>query len=872
MSKLFLIILLVFCISLGAGEKTEYNLSFDLVENGVFIFSLEGSGQASLKAGSLNIPIFKGSRTLRRYVFHINSQDVLLSLSDSLSLVDMDYRTIDSIPFYEKFIFLPDGEMEKDFIIYDPLKKIMNEIHYLSFRVYNLQKGAQLSLFINNIFYSTIPITGVDRWSDRIIINVFPYLERNQIADIISFEVRDEYGIDSNIGIRDLEFSRGFILPDNAVRGYILPHNLDNPNFIIFQYDDYNPDLYLSFYLYNNTEDNPVEIEFNNNTVKTIRGKSGENEWSELINVKIPEWMVIRGSNTILVKNLYNMESNLKKQWGIKNLYQSREIGSGAQGLFSRDFHINSFADRVVYSLKEIKDNMSLNFRLFNIRGDNKVSIILGGRKIKEYSNITEEEKWSDLLTLDIEEEYIDHHPEENTLVFMRENTGKDWGIDLEKAFYREELGRLIITSVEEEIPIETPSIEETQEPEQEEEPIKETIEYHDPFAEAIERANYEIKQDIQEAFEDPVERPEPIEFDDTDIYDESGSIFSFETVPNEAMIFVGGNPLYPGRFIGYTPFSQDINIPARTYIFVHSPNYGSNIFFHNPVYDFPLYNYYFNLKNIRQFVDTPRIYDIFMSMPVDYNILNTAPFYCDYNKDGFNNLIVGTADGDLLIMKREEIYDFTQVIEILEIEGSSYIVPFLLDYNNDGKTEILIGNLEGEILLYKKNEEGEYVFDGLILKEALQSYRFEGTAPFVFDLNNNNKKDIIFGTSYDGIYYSFNTGSDSNPVFESISKIELPVEDPLNAVPAVFYNYRDGSYSVIVGTRDGSLLMLQSPKIVDNELIFDNISLLSSPETLNLGFDLVPRVLDYDNNGSHEILIGNRAGEVIIVKYENKE
>jgi hypothetical protein len=179
------------------------------------------------------------------------------------------------------------------------------------------------------------------------------------------------------------------------------------------------------------------------------------------------------------------------------------------------------------------------------------------------------------------------------------------------------------------------------------------------------------------------------------------------------------------------------------------------------------------------------------------------------------------------------------------------------------------VGTEEGQLLLFGMDDDGKYLFAGYILEELLESNRLSGISPCFFDLDGDRKKDIILGTKYSGLFYSFNEGSDEEPVYKRLKKIALPFRDPVNLAPSAFFNYRDGTYSIIAGTRDGDLLIFQSPKIVDNELKFDNISLLSSQQTLDLGLDLVPRVLDYDSNGSYEILIGNRAGEVIIVKYD---
>ncbi len=851
MKKLIIILFFVLSFHSHAEQAVEYNMSFELAENGVFVFSLEGTGKAVLETGLTKIPIVKGSRHKRRYVFNITAKNVKLSLSKSLVLSGMDYYKADRIPS-EGFELgsAENMDTEKDLVIKDPLKKIMNEIHFLNFRVYNLEKERKLALYVNNMFHSYVPSTGRNKWSGRITSNIYAYLEKNHPADIISFKMMGDGKGTSAVMVSDIEFSRGYKMPDDSEIGYILPNNIQNPNFAVFSLNDYNPDLYLSFHLYNNTSENPVEIEFNNNPVEVFKGRSKKDEWSSLIYLKIPEWMVIRGSNIIMVKNLYNMENNLKKEWGIKKLYQSNEIGKGAYGKFSSEYKKQCFYDRLVYPLKETGNDIIANFRLYNVSGKNSVDVFLNETKIRSFSDITETGGWSDDIELLIRGEDKGRAERENMLVFRRKKEGSDWGVDFSHVLYRSEIEPIKVNYRPEEIPL---IIE--KKPEKKEKT--------DPIIDAVYIANKEIEAEVE------IEDKQEPSTDQEIMENNEGSLFTFETVPDEAMIFCGGNPHYPGRFIGFTPFSHKIDIPPRTYIYVHIPMYGSNIFFHNPVFEFPMYKYYFNIGKISQFTENPIVTDVFISVPVDYSLVNSAPFICDYDSDGFMDIAVGTSMGDIIVMKKEEAFDYTVLLDILQLEGYTYIVPFFLDYDNDGVQDLIAGTEEGEILLFSMDESGSYLFVKFIAEELMKSNKLSGIAPYIFDLNSDHRKDIIFGTKYGGLFYMLNEGTDEDPEYKSLKRLELPFENPVNLVPAVFFNYRDGLYSVLAGTRDGNLLMLQSPKIIDNELKFDNISILTSQQTMNLGFDLVPRVLDYDNSGSHDILIGNRAGEIILVKYE---
>lgn len=853
MLKYFLIFLFIINTCSYAGMINYYDLNFEIIDNGVFVFVLEGTGRAQLDINNMSIPMFKGSNLKRRSLFYLNNGYVGIHLEDTLSLTDIYYKEIDNIPSGEIFFLDTQENLHSDFLLNDPDKKFRNEIKYLNFKVRGLLCDRALSVYINNMLYSFVSSTGKDRWSDRISINIYPYLEKNQYTDIISFVLCEDYEYDSPVEITDLDFSMGFIIPDNQERGYLPNGCKNNPNFIIYNYNDYDPDQYLSFYIFGNTEDNPVRVYFNNNLLKVISGMSKFNEWSGLVKLKIPEWMLIRGNNTILFENLHNTNNPLKKNWGIKYLYQS--VPKNTTGIYGdiRTVNVNeNYADRLLLPLDISRGGTELRFRLFNNYRSNIVTVYLNDKKLQQYENTSGENQWSEEMILDVKNDLYAENID-NILIFKRNDKKNDWAIDITEIFHRASF---------EEIPVKYSvgefSLSIKQIPEMD---IKEPVCF---IEQAVVRSGLDAS-----TFESTIKDTES---NNRDIYDESGYLFSFESLPSESMIYVGGNPLFSGRFIGYSPFYQEIFIPERTYIYVRSPRYGSSIYFHNPLFEFPIYSYYFNIKPRRQFNGRPFIQEINIAKINNYNILNSAPFYCDYDLNGFNNIIIGTSEGIIYIYKQTGPYEYTELADIIKIEDHSYIVPFFLDFNNNGSIDLVAGTLDGDLLLFSRDEKNIYRFTDYILRDILKNKRLEGITPFFFDLNNNRKKDLIFGTSYDGLFYSLNEGTDSAPVFNRINKIKLPFDYPEHTVPTVFYDYSNGTFSIVFGSGCGYLIMLSSPQILENNLTFDNISIMVSPDTLSLGFDLVPRVLDFNDDGSYEVLIGNRQGEILLLKYETKE
>lgn len=181
-------------------------------------------------------------------------------------------------------------------------------------------------------------------------------------------------------------------------------------------------------------------------------------------------------------------------------------------------------------------------------------------------------------------------------------------------------------------------------------------------------------------------------------------------------------------------------------------------------------------------------------------------------------------------------------------------VSPFLVDFDNDGELDILVGDSIGQLILFpglERDPEATSLKVGP--KQVLDVDLAPGAAPFVVDWNNDDKKDLLAGTSGGSLLLLMNVGTNSDPVFDAAEYLLVggyPVNAGADAVPMVMDFDRDGDKDLLVGNGAGSLLL------------YVNSGTDSAPE-LDAGLELLrvegaasPFAADLDGNGNKELFI----------------
>jgi len=165
------------------------------------------------------------------------------------------------------------------------------------------------------------------------------------------------------------------------------------------------------------------------------------------------------------------------------------------------------------------------------------------------------------------------------------------------------------------------------------------------------------------------------------------------------------------------------------------------------------------------------------------------------------------------------------------------------------------------------------YLLSGVRLETADSSYLNVGSnaSPFVVDWNEDGKKDLIVGNGDGDVFYYQNVGTNDKPVFlnRDILKVgEKNLNVGSNASPFVVVWNEDGKKDLIVGNGDGDIFFHQNVGTNDKPVFLNRDILKVGEKNLNVGTNASPFVVDWNEDGKKDLIIGNGDGGVFF--YQN--
>lgn len=202
--------------------------------------------------------------------------------------------------------------------------------------------------------------------------------------------------------------------------------------------------------------------------------------------------------------------------------------------------------------------------------------------------------------------------------------------------------------------------------------------------------------------------------------------------------------------------------------------------------------------------------------------------------------------------------------LELVKINGGN-ATPFVVDYNNDGLKDIVVGGGDGWVYLYLSEEQLQA--DGtkkvvLVDKGAIEAIKVGSRAiPFLVDYNNDGKKDLLVG-SHDGLIYLYvNAGTDESPDFVSAGTLKDSSGDDikvLNSVPVVVDYNNDGRKDLVVGGNDGGLRLYKNigtDASPEYDPIYETIK--ADNADLNISLNSKPFFTDWNSDGKKDLVVG---------------
>ncbi|MFH1563092.1 MAG: FG-GAP-like repeat-containing protein [Nitrospirota bacterium] len=251
-----------------------------------------------------------------------------------------------------------------------------------------------------------------------------------------------------------------------------------------------------------------------------------------------------------------------------------------------------------------------------------------------------------------------------------------------------------------------------------------------------------------------------------------------------------------------------------------------------------------------------------------DLNVGNySTPFVVDWNNDGKKDLIVGNGNGMVTYFENQGTDDTPSfTTNSIVLSHSSFLAPFVVNWNTGNCKDLLIGNKLGKVRFYQN--VGSDNLPAFIVATAQSVVEVSNSAvPFVVDWNNDTKKDLVVGDGQGRLHLFINTGTDELPAFGSSTLISaggLPIDVGDNAAPFVTDFNGDGKKDLLIGERYGKITCYQNQGQDDNPTFTTGSFVHATGSDIDVGDYAVPVVVDWNNDGLKDLVVGNFNGEVI--------
>lgn len=255
------------------------------------------------------------------------------------------------------------------------------------------------------------------------------------------------------------------------------------------------------------------------------------------------------------------------------------------------------------------------------------------------------------------------------------------------------------------------------------------------------------------------------------------------------------------------------------------------------------------------------------LSWPIDMPH-RAFPTVGDIDNDGILDLISGSSDGNIYYFKGKGYkneWNFEKGIKLSFADNSimnfgSFSAPVIFDINNDGKKDLIIGNQDGK--LYSSINLGSLKFD----KPVEIATGFNGLktiSPEIGDLDGDFVEDLIFGDSLGRIFmlkgYKESNSLKFNTAIPLVDEANKHIQVDRYAAPKLFDYDGNGKLDVIIGTNEGYIHKFknQFPRLIDDGFLEGKTLNPFGNKYLWGGHNTVPFIADINQDGKADLGIG---------------
>lgn len=244
---------------------------------------------------------------------------------------------------------------------------------------------------------------------------------------------------------------------------------------------------------------------------------------------------------------------------------------------------------------------------------------------------------------------------------------------------------------------------------------------------------------------------------------------------------------------------------------------------------------------------------------------LQLYPSLTDYNRDGLVDLISGSSDGRIYYYKnlgfkgKDGRLAFDEA-KILDVKVDGFSSPIFTDIDGDGIFDIISGSQDGNIYYFKGLGNLKFADAEILIKTDIQGK----SLPRIGDINHDGVDDIVVGsdTGVFLVYYGQKEGKKLSFSYKNMSGMSRQLADwglgKYLSPYVVDYN-NDGINDLIIGTEEGYVAKLKGSRngySFDGYIQSDEMNILGN-YNLKFGMFANPVLIDLNNDKKLDIIVG---------------
>ncbi|MDI6756286.1 MAG: VCBS repeat-containing protein, partial [Thermodesulfobacteriota bacterium] len=200
---------------------------------------------------------------------------------------------------------------------------------------------------------------------------------------------------------------------------------------------------------------------------------------------------------------------------------------------------------------------------------------------------------------------------------------------------------------------------------------------------------------------------------------------------------------------------------------------------------------------------------------------------------------------------------------------GSLRAEKIVVDWNGDGLYDLILGDRDGFVTVYLNqgtNDSPQYGV-GMKLRGGGKEIKVKSPAtPYLVDWNGDGKIDLLVGNGGGYLHLFLNSGSEDSLDFTPGVMVQAAGKDldvGGRASPCVVDWNEDGKKDLVMGNSSGEIFLYLNEGSNEQPVFGKPIKL--NRGSLDVGSNSSPDVVDWNGDGKKDLVIGNDSGEIFV-------